>query len=140
MGNVESQMKNYMTRIEEHLGNRELNKALIGINQFVKKYEGEEFSKERIHFYNLLKERIVDYREIEKCLDEVCRILGVLCVADLNQTDACLRSLNANHTSFKYIKKTYGNIDKFYGRQMNNILHNLLNFNNNIIQYLETKK
>lgn len=32
MGNVESQMKNYMTRIEEHLGNRELNKALIGIN------------------------------------------------------------------------------------------------------------
>lgn len=49
----------------------------------------------------------------------------MLCIADLNQTDACLRSLNSNHTSFKYIKRTYGDIDKFYGKQMTNILHNL---------------
>lgn len=62
--------------------------------------------------------------------------MGVLCIADLSQTEACLRSLNANHTAFKYLKKTYGDIDKFYGKQMTNIMHNLENFNDNIIKYL----
>ena len=48
--------------------------------------------------------------------------------------------MNANHTSFKFIKRTYGDVDKFYGKQMINILHNLEKFNNNISKYLETKK
>lgn len=39
LGNIESEMKKFTDRIEEQLNRKELGKALIGISEFMKKYE-----------------------------------------------------------------------------------------------------
>lgn len=57
-------MKVYTERIEEHLSNREMSKAILCINEFIKKYEEEHYAQEKIYFYNRIKERIVDYKDI----------------------------------------------------------------------------
>lgn len=66
--------------------------------------------------------------------------MEVLSIADLEQVDECIRSLKANHKDFNYLRGKYKHSNKFHGKKMNNILHNLLKFNDDIIKYLETKK
>lgn len=53
-----------MNRIEENLGRRDLHKALIGINDLIKRYENESFAKERVYFYSLIKDRIIDQKDV----------------------------------------------------------------------------
>ena len=57
-------------------------------------------------------------------------------MADLNETDLCLRSLRANHKDFNILTNKYKHSDKFHGKLMVHIIHNLLKLNDDIIGYL----
>ena len=61
-------------------------------------------------------------------------------MADLNETDLCLKSLKANHKEFNILTNKYKNSEKFHGKLMVHIIHNLVKFNDDIIAYLEEKK
>ena len=69
-------------------------------------------------------------------MTEITKILETLSVADLHEVDGCLRSLKANHKDFHYLTNKYKHTEKIHGKQMANIIHNLLKFNDDIIKYL----
>ena len=89
-----------------------------------------------MYFYKLIGEAINENIQMEKCLEEVTKILWALSMANLNQTDACLRSLKANHKDFNYLQTKYTGEKKTSGKQMISILTHLEKFNDDIIKYL----
>lgn len=106
----------------------------------MKKYEKEEFAKEKTYFYKMLSDALKENLETAKSLEEVSKILWTLSMADLKSTDVCLRSLKANHKEFNYIATKYSGDKIFAGKQMKSILTHLEKFNDDLIKYLEEVK
>ena len=102
----------------------------------MKKYEKEEYASEKLHFYKLLSDCMNENIEMDKSLEEITKILWALSMADLNNTEACLRSLKANHKDFNYLQTKYHGNKKTAGKKMMSILTHLEKFNDDIIKYL----
>lgn len=141
MQNVQARLDEIVGRIEASLSSKDYEKAAIIIsNEYMRKYQKEEFAAEKTYYYQLILQILQDNTAYDKCLDETGKILWTLSMADLNATDACLRSLNANHKEFNYLQTKYNGDKVTAGKQMLSILSHLEKFNDHIIQYLENVK
>ena len=62
--NVEREAHGMMDKIHELLKVYEYDKAQNSIEAFLKKYEKEDYAKDRVHLYYALKDTILNFKEI----------------------------------------------------------------------------
>lgn len=78
-------MRKAMDHIEELIKKNEMNKAVIQIQNFIKKYEKEDYARDATFLYKVILEVIPLNLQMEDCMKEIGKILLTLSMADLNK-------------------------------------------------------